>query len=963
MKTFITNITKTLILGAILMGSTAIAGAAYFDLNPSANTGITSINTEGSLGGQNQSISIQNLNPGQSTTIDVFTDYMAAQGTTQPVMDARVRYLTQNNSGSNPFFDFVTTLSASNATSRTDSARVNNLPDEWTIEAISARVVNTQGQGGDVEDANCGNVNYNNNAYGSIFSSQGHYLGTLSNVNNGFCDQGTAIVTYRITNDESETPINTYSWETGSWGACINGVQERNVTCVNDQTGNSVSDNLCGGGEPASTQNCTNNEEFLDVDTDPATNIGLNSVRLNGDLITGGPAESYWFVISSTDSTPECAVTSDDFHLYNPILGSGSNPDFYLNQSGLIEDTQYWYKACASKNGITVSGASVSFTTDSINDENPGNGEDTPYAETRNPHDIDEDSAELNGRVNMNDFDDGIVFYVYGEDLSQIEDIEEYYNEYSQIDEDGDDLQKVMVNNDLDDQGVFPEKVSNLNEDETYYYQICVEYYIDGDEALECGGVKSFTTDDGYTNNDGDIDIDTTSPDDIGTSFAVLCGNLRDDGGDNGIRTNIEIRPASSSSWDGSQFEQRGEGQFCVRVNNLSPNTDYRYRACTDEGVCGNTRNFRTNPINSVSNLNVNTLPPTNVRTTTALLNGRYQGSSAEPTRVWFEWGTTPNLGVQKRVFNRTALGGDFSDSFTGLRSCQTYYYRAVSQNSTGIKYGNTIRFQTSCAGGGGGGSTVVTIQEQVEESEINLESLGLGLSLLRLDIDNQQESLFRDQSVQYNVRWENISRIDLDDIDVKVSVPRGLTVNSISRGRYDAEDHVVIFNIGNLDAGEDGDMTISGILTNGNLGGLVIAEATAAYNNPINDAQENATDYDIDEFVLNTNFGTASVFGLSNITFLGWLTILLGLLIIFLIARWLYLEREELRAQAYANGYRPMGLYGDPRYDYQRGPQALGGQYQEPYQDVSPRNNAQNYPQDGNQPNDGYQPYRPNRG
>jgi hypothetical protein len=1036
MKTFFTTITKTLIITLALAASTTLAFAASFDSNPSGNTGITSINNEGALGGQYNFYAIPDLDPGESTTIDVMTDYMAQQGSSEPVYNARVRYITQNISGSNPSFDFAASLSASNATSRSDTARVNNLPSEWTIEAISARVVNTQGQGGDTQDSNCGNVNYNQNAFSSIFSG-GYLLGTLSNANNGWCDQGTAIVTYRITNDEQETepsntyswstgdwgacingieersvvcvndqtgntvsdslcggaepadsrncddggnePSNTYSWSTGDWGACINGIEERSVVCVNDQTGNTVSDSLCGGAEPADSRNCDDSQGVLDIDTDFASNIGLDSAQLNGDLISGGPADLYWFVLSSTDSSPECEQTSDDLHIYGISLGGGNNPSFLVNQTGLQEDTQYWYKACASLDGNTFSGNTVSFNTDNFDDPVTGNGEE-PDVDTENPDNVDEDSAELNGFVDMNDFSNGVVFYVYGQDESAIENVEFNYNEYSQIDQDGDDLRKFIAESDLDSQGTFPEDVNGLDRDETYYYQICVEYEVNEEETLACGGVESFSTDDDDNNNSGDIDIETDSPEDIGNTFAVLCGDLRDDGGDNSLRTRIEVRPSNSSFWTGSSFEQRGEGPFCVRVNNLTPNTDYRYRACTDENECGNTRSFRTNPVGVVASaVNVNTLSPTNITRSSAVLNGRYQGSSTEPTQVWFEWGTTPNLGVQKQIFNRSAIGGDFLDSFTGLRSCQTYYYRAVARNSSGIRYGNTLSFRTLCSTGGGGGGVVV-IQEQVEETEIDLESLGLGLSLLRLDIDNDQENLFRDQSVQYEVTWENISRIDLDDIDVKVTVPEELSVTSISRGRYDAEDHVVLFNIDELDAGEDGDMTISGIINNGRLGDLVTAEATAAYNNPINDAQENATDYDIDEFVLNTNFGTASVFGLSNITFLGWLTILLGLLIIFLIARWLYLEREELRAQAYANGYRPQGLYGDPRYDYYRGPQALGGYTQEPpYQDryydtpaVSSQDN-QNYPQQGAQqnpqgnqggaPDDGYQPYRPNRG
>jgi hypothetical protein len=127
-------------------------------------------------------------------------------------------------------------------------------------------------------------------------------------------------------------------------------------------------------------------------------------------------------------------------------------------------------------------------------------------------------------------------------------------------------------------------------------------------------------------------------------------------------------------------------------------------------------------------------------------------------------------------------------------------------------------------------------------------------------------------------------------------------------------------------------------------------------YDNPVNDAQENARDFDLDEYGVQVAGVTASVFGLTNITFLGWLVILLGLFIIFLVARWLYLEREELRAQAYLGGYNtPYG--GSPRYD---------NGYAQPqvpmYRDPAPRFDPPAAPI-APAPQDDYQPYRPNRG
>ena len=122
--------------------------------------------------------------------------------------------------------------------------------------------------------------------------------------------------------------------------------------------------------------------------------------------------------------------------------------------------------------------------------------DDEPDVETEAARDIDDDSAELRGEVDMNDFDDGLVFFVYGEDEDQVEDIEDDYDEYRDIDEDGDDLQKFTVDSNLDGRDDYRADIRGLDDDTEYYFQICVEYEDDDDdEVIECGGVEDFETD------------------------------------------------------------------------------------------------------------------------------------------------------------------------------------------------------------------------------------------------------------------------------------------------------------------------------------------------------------------------------------------------------------------------------------------------------------------------------------
>ena len=232
-------------------------------------------------------------------------------------------------------------------------------------------------------------------------------------------------------------------------------------------------------------------------------------------------------------------------------------------------------------------------------------------------------------------------------------------------------------------------------------------------------------------------------------------------------------------------------------------------------------------------------------------------------------------------------------------------------------------------------------VVEEDDDEEIDLSLLGLGLSLVRLEIDNDTDFVTQGETVRYVVEWENISELDLEDLDLKISLPSELEVTNISRGRLDVGNNAVYYTIDDLEEGRNGSMTVSGIIDSGVAGNLLTAEAELAYDNPVNGAQENAKDFDLDEY--SASALTASIFGLGNVSFLGWLVILLGLAIIFLIARWMYLEREDMRAQAYAGRYQRGAAPMYPPQGYQQPPVA---QQQPPVA----------------QPQEYYEPYRPNR-
>jgi hypothetical protein len=872
MKKIVTKNVLKYALGVIAVVAmiTSVA-AAGFDDNPSERTGITSIyrtnDCIGECGGELNIDSISIPNPGDSDNVSIFVDYKS-DGISS-VTSPRVK-IDYPRSGTVNSATFTGLLSANDASPIQDTAILTGLPDQWKIEFVDAHIENEHGNTG-----TCGNNN-NYEYYRDLSISDSAYWYTipynLDTRDEGWCSQGTYVAEYRITNTES-------------------------------------------------TQ-----QDILEVSTQSATNIGERSATLNGRLNLGN-SDELWFVYS-TSSSVTCTNT-----FRNRVLPGQRNSGsiFSLNiPSSLQESTTYYYRACAANqsNG-TVSGQRLSFYTD---ENQGGNQTYFPTANTQREDNVTEDSAELNGDIDMNDFDNGRVFFVWGTDKSEIEDVERDHDRYSEIDEDGDDLQKEKVDDDIDsnEDRSYELYLDGLNTDENYYYIICVEYEDDrGDDTLECGNIESFRTDD----EDGsDVEIATRLYRSVRNTSAELCGDLIDNGGDSSERVWIEYRESSSRSVKRTDKVRRGEGYYCEEVFNLEPSTSYSYRACADSD-CGNWRRFRTSG-GSISNERpiVNTLSPSSIGTRSAVLEGFYT-NGGERTEVWFNWGRTQALGVKKQTYTRTGDSGAFQDSFSNLSPCTNYYYQAIAENEHGISFGNVVRFRTGGCSTTTTNNTTTRVVEVVEriQTDIDLSRLGLGLSLIRLDIDDERTTVTRGDQVSYVVTWQNISELDLADLDLQVTIPGEMRIVDSSRGRFDRDNNVIVYTIDRLDAGEDGSMIVTAVVENGNLGDVVNADATIAFNNPINDAQENATDYDIDEYVVVTNFGTASVFGLGNVTFIGWLVILLGLVIIFLIARFLYLEREELRAQVYANQMA--------------------------------RDNTRPNVAPDNLPSDDYQPYRPNRG
>jgi len=232
----------------------------------------------------------------------------------------------------------------------------------------------------------------------------------------------------------------------------------------------------------------SSNNSRLSVSTERATDIDEDSAELNGEIDFNREDEAeVWFQWGESRNDLDEDTRRED-------IDEDDDENFSARIDDLDEDETYYFRAVArDEDGRRTYGAIRSFTTDDDRDYR----DDEPEIETEDAEDIRDDSAELYGELDMKDFDDGIAFFVYGEDEDQVKDVEDDYDEYRDVDEDGDDLQKVFIDDNIDGSIDARADIRGLDDDTDIYFAFCVEYEDeDDDEVIMCGDVEEFTTDD-----------------------------------------------------------------------------------------------------------------------------------------------------------------------------------------------------------------------------------------------------------------------------------------------------------------------------------------------------------------------------------------------------------------------------------------------------------------------------------
>lgn len=324
--------------------------------------------------------------------------------------------------------------------------------------------------------------------------------------------------------------------------------------------------------------------------------------------------EAYYQYILNTFFTP----TQNTFNQFTPV-----NQSFIpTNQSSFIGGTPgFTFREVPVNNSFSNNNFSSS------NNNFSNNNGSRPDVETRDARDIEDDSAELRGFVDMNDAENGTVFFVYGQDESRIRDVERDFDDFRDVedDEDSDDFEVERVETNFDGRDNFEETVSGLEEDEEYFFVLCVEYEDNNRDRLECGSVEDFDTDDdngnNNNNNDDEPEVETVSAIDIDDDSARLRGDVDMNDFNNGRvffvwgEDEDEIEDAEDEDRfndideDGDDIQTQsvqtnfnGNGTFSLNVFNLDDDTDHYFRICVeyededndDTLECGDVEDFET---------------------------------------------------------------------------------------------------------------------------------------------------------------------------------------------------------------------------------------------------------------------------------------------------------------------------------------------------------------------------------
>jgi len=615
----------------------------------------------------------------------------------------------------------------------------------------------------------------------------------------------------------------------------------------------------------------------IQIDTLSEQAVSEDSATLRGQVVEDEDGNvNTWFEYSTNQST--VSNGSGQVVTVSGTFSQGSI--FSRNLSGLSSNTTYYYRACGrDQNNHQDCGSLDNFITNNIVINNLPIQIDTLSAQNE-----DENSALLRGEVVEEEDGNVSTWFEYGINQSTVS---------------NGNGSTLSVSGTYNQGNTFTRTLTGLDDNTTYYFRACGE---DQNNNQDCGSVENFITN--TVSGGNDPDVTTDSPDNVDTDSAELNGeyDMNDftDGdiffvwsdNDNDL-DDVENEDNINDVEDFAEVEIIDQGvdgsdNVSETIHGLDQGTTYYYRLCVlynDENgddviTCGSTREFTTDEEEVIPETNDKPIPqvcvPENIGMTSASLVARVNGNGLA-TNSYFQYGTSTAFGISTGTSATGTGTGTITKFISNLSSNTTYYCRAVATNGDGTSYGDIGIFKT------------LPLPNVTPDRPITVVSSGGAGSYIFLEIDDNQETAARGQTLQYDVEWRNTSGRDLDDVVLNIRLPKSVAFLSSTDGRYNKRDHQVTIDIGSLDKGEEDQMTITTQVRGGTEGDQLVAEAIIAFEDPQPNSGGllSAIEYDVDTYTNGASGLLAGLFGIGLLPgLIGLLLATLLILIIVLVAR-----------------------------------------------------------------------------
>ncbi len=585
--------------------------------------------------------------------------------------------------------------------------------------------------------------------------------------------------------------------------------------------------------------------------TNTATNITQSSATLSCYVNpNGGTNTTRWFDYG----------TSQSFGSQTSVISQGTTAsNITENISGLLSNTNYYFRCNAQNSNGVTNGNVISFYT--------GSNNQLPSVTTRTANGVGSSFAVLNGYVNPNGNTNVTRWFEYGT------------NSWSFTSSTVKLGQGVNASN-------FNETVTGLTSGTTYYYRAVAQTNNNGQIY---GNTQSF-----YTNgsNIGQRPFVTTNTaTGVSQSSATLNGYVNPYNTTNTIRW-FEYGTSQSL---GNRTNTINHGSTSANINDtvsgLLDNTTYYYRAVSSNSygttngsiLSFTTGNSRGSIPTAITNL------ATNIDQDSARLNGLALVSGNAVTTGWFEWGRTTSLGNRTSV--RTLGSAPSMSSYAsmfGLLSNTTYYYRFVVQNQNGISRGNILNFRTN---------SVVRPPVNPPAGPVKTRNISIIKTIENLDSSNGTNvkiDALRGEKARFTITVENTGDYTLENVVIKDRIPFYLEFANANEINKNNPQREVVWSVGNMAVGERQSVILDVVVTGNARVGDVIDNVARVESKRLT---QNSNIVSISVVDKVSSLAAASFFGgisfLPN-TLIEWLLLIVLIFALVVLSRKLYTTNKE---------------------------------------------------------------------